>query len=336
MSILFAATYPEKVSSLILGSAFARWFPAPDYPCGDGARQVYASMQEIATHRWGQGATIDWYLPSRSSSLRRARAARPIRAHGDQSQRVPAHDPHDPGDRRPRRAARDPGAHSGDPAPRRPDQPPVLRTLPRLPHRRRPLLRATGRPRPALRSGTGTSTRCSPRSKSSSLPHHHHPHRARMLTTIVFAEAAHDTTAEGGRRPPAARPLTSARLPGSTCALTAAAFATAPKRASWRPSTHPDKQSAVRATIRDDAAALHIQLRAGIHTGEVDIVGDEINGISVHIADRITTLAQPGQILTSRTVKDLLTGSGIAFAKAGAYELAETGDRWPVYVVTGA
>ena len=59
MSILFAATYPEKVSALILGSAFARWFPAPDYPCGQGAEEVYTAMREIATHRWGQGATID-------------------------------------------------------------------------------------------------------------------------------------------------------------------------------------------------------------------------------------------------------------------------------------
>jgi class 3 adenylate cyclase len=88
--------------------------------------------------------------------------------------------------------------------------------------------------------------------------------------------------------------------------------------------------------IRDDSAARGIALRAGIHTGEVDIVGDDINGISVLIADRITALAQQGQILTSRTVKDLLTGSGIAFAEVGAYELAESGDWWPVYAVTGA
>ena len=74
MSILFAATYPEKVSSLILGSAFARWFPAPDYPCGPGAEVVYAAMHEIATDRWGQGATIDWFLPSRASSTRTRQA----------------------------------------------------------------------------------------------------------------------------------------------------------------------------------------------------------------------------------------------------------------------
>ncbi|HTX12989.1 MAG TPA: alpha/beta hydrolase [Solirubrobacteraceae bacterium] len=74
MAILFAATYPEKVSALILGSAFSRWFPAPDYPVGPGPEQVFAAMEEIATHRWGEGATIDWFLPSRSESPEARRA----------------------------------------------------------------------------------------------------------------------------------------------------------------------------------------------------------------------------------------------------------------------
>ena len=69
MSILFAATHPEMVSALILGSGFARWTPAPDYPCGPGAEQVYEAMRDIGMHRWGQGATIDWFLPSRAASL---------------------------------------------------------------------------------------------------------------------------------------------------------------------------------------------------------------------------------------------------------------------------
>jgi pimeloyl-ACP methyl ester carboxylesterase len=68
MSILFAATYPERVISLILGSASARWSPAPDYPCGQGSAEMFQALQEIATHRWGQGATIDWYLPSLAGS----------------------------------------------------------------------------------------------------------------------------------------------------------------------------------------------------------------------------------------------------------------------------
>jgi len=68
MSILFAAAYPERVSALILGSAAARWFPAADYPCGESTEEMYQALREIAVHRWGQGDTIEWYLPSRSGS----------------------------------------------------------------------------------------------------------------------------------------------------------------------------------------------------------------------------------------------------------------------------
>jgi pimeloyl-ACP methyl ester carboxylesterase len=68
MSILFAATYPEQVTALILGSAAARWFPGPDYPCGQAAVVMYESLRDIAAHRWGQGDSIEWYLPSRATS----------------------------------------------------------------------------------------------------------------------------------------------------------------------------------------------------------------------------------------------------------------------------
>jgi DNA-binding SARP family transcriptional activator/pimeloyl-ACP methyl ester carboxylesterase len=67
MSISFAATYPERVTALILGSAAARWFPAPDYPCGEAAVEMYESLRDIAAHHWGRGDSIDWYLPSRAA-----------------------------------------------------------------------------------------------------------------------------------------------------------------------------------------------------------------------------------------------------------------------------
>jgi DNA-binding SARP family transcriptional activator/pimeloyl-ACP methyl ester carboxylesterase len=68
MSVLFAATYPDQVTALILGSAAARWFPAPGYPCGEAAAEMYESLRDIAAHRWGQGDSIEWYLPSRAAS----------------------------------------------------------------------------------------------------------------------------------------------------------------------------------------------------------------------------------------------------------------------------
>jgi DNA-binding SARP family transcriptional activator/pimeloyl-ACP methyl ester carboxylesterase len=68
MSILFAAAHPEQVSALILGSAAARWFPADDYPCGESTEEMYHALHDIAVHRWGQGDSIDWYLPSQAGS----------------------------------------------------------------------------------------------------------------------------------------------------------------------------------------------------------------------------------------------------------------------------
>src|SRR5579863_508851 len=68
MSILFAATYPEQVSGLILGSAAARWFPAADYPCGLSTEEMYQALHDIAGHRWGEGDSIERYLPSQAGS----------------------------------------------------------------------------------------------------------------------------------------------------------------------------------------------------------------------------------------------------------------------------
>jgi DNA-binding SARP family transcriptional activator/pimeloyl-ACP methyl ester carboxylesterase len=68
MSILFAAAHPEQVSALILGSAAARWFPADDYPCGESTEAMYQALHDIAVHRWGQGDSIEWYLPSQAGS----------------------------------------------------------------------------------------------------------------------------------------------------------------------------------------------------------------------------------------------------------------------------
>ena len=89
------------------------------------------------------------------------------------------------------------------------------------------------------------------------------------------------------------------------------------------------------AAVLDDAAALGIQIRAGIHTGEVDLVGDDITGTSVQITDRVAALAGPAEILVSRMVKDLVTGSGISFTERGSHELSGAGDQWPLFAVAG-
>ena len=79
--------------------------------------------------------------------------------------------------------------------------------------------------------------------------------------------------------------------------------------------------------------ALGLQIRAGVHTGEVELVGDVIRGVAVHIGARIAGMADPGRVLVSRTVKDLVAGSGLVFEDAGERELKGVSDRWQLYRV---
>ena len=79
---------------------------------------------------------------------------------------------------------------------------------------------------------------------------------------------------------------------------------------------------------------LGIEVRAGLHTGEVQTVGDQVRGIAVHIGARIGALAGASEVLVSPTVKDLVAGSGLAFEDVGEHELKGIPDRWRLYRVT--
>jgi pimeloyl-ACP methyl ester carboxylesterase len=94
---------------------------------------------------------------------------------------------------------------------------------------------------------------------------------------------------------------------------------------------------AIRAAgrIRSDAAALGLQIRAGVHTGEIERTSDGVRGLAVHIAARIAALAGPGEILVSGTVRDLITGSGIELASRGRRVLKGVPDRRPLFAVRG-
>jgi class 3 adenylate cyclase len=83
--------------------------------------------------------------------------------------------------------------------------------------------------------------------------------------------------------------------------------------------------------ICDGAQALGIEVRAGVHTGEVELRGDDIAGLGVHIASRIEVLAQPGEVLVSRTVTDLVAGSGLDFDDRGEHDLKGVPGRWQLF-----
>jgi class 3 adenylate cyclase/pimeloyl-ACP methyl ester carboxylesterase len=88
------------------------------------------------------------------------------------------------------------------------------------------------------------------------------------------------------------------------------------------------------ATALTEAVGAHdLEIRAGVHTGEVELAGDAVRGLAVHVGARIASLAGPGEVLASSTVKDLVAGSGLAFEDAGEHELKGVPERWRVYRV---
>jgi class 3 adenylate cyclase len=87
-------------------------------------------------------------------------------------------------------------------------------------------------------------------------------------------------------------------------------------------------------TILDSSEQLGIHVRAGVHTGECEVMGDDIGGIAVHIAARVSALAGPNEVLVSRTVKDLVAGSGIGFSDRGTHALKGVPDTWQLYAAT--
>jgi pimeloyl-ACP methyl ester carboxylesterase len=89
-------------------------------------------------------------------------------------------------------------------------------------------------------------------------------------------------------------------------------------------------------SIRDAARALGLQIRFGLHTGELELAGSEIRGIAVHTGARVAAKAGPGEVLASSTVRDLVAGSGLEFEDRGSHELKGVPGEWRLYAVADA
>ena len=79
--------------------------------------------------------------------------------------------------------------------------------------------------------------------------------------------------------------------------------------------------------------SLGIEVRAGLHTGECEVRGDDISGIAVHIGARVSALAGPNDVLVSSTLRDLVIGSGLKFEDRGSYELKGVPGEWRLFAV---
>ena len=86
-------------------------------------------------------------------------------------------------------------------------------------------------------------------------------------------------------------------------------------------------------TIRDELRAMGLEVRVGLHAGEVELRGDDVGGIAVHIGARIAASGEPGDVVVSSTVKDLAAGSNIAFADRGEQDLKGVPGSWRLFAV---
>jgi class 3 adenylate cyclase len=88
--------------------------------------------------------------------------------------------------------------------------------------------------------------------------------------------------------------------------------------------------------IGHSVRSLGLQIRAGLHTGECEVIGDKLGGIAVHIGARVAALAAPDEVLVSSTVKDLVAGSGLRFQDRGAHSLRGVPGEWRLFALEGA
>jgi DNA-binding SARP family transcriptional activator/pimeloyl-ACP methyl ester carboxylesterase len=323
LCLLFAATHPERVSALILGAAAARWKAADDYPCGLGSAAMVEAFEQLSRHGWGTGASVDWYAPSLAGSARtRQRLARWERMSVSPSSLM-----------RMIRMCYAVDVRAVLPAVRVP----VL-IIQRLDDRITPPCHgrylADHLPSPRYFEQPGSHLLWV--GDTDSMFEHidelltgsgQHARSERVLCALLAAS----TTRPGGGRPAspqahaaAARDAISAhggRLLSPADGGVLAAF------------DGPARAIRCAGTLREQATALGIGLRVGIHCGEVDIQDDAASGIAADIATELAALARPGEVLASRTVKDLVAGSGIAFADRGTHRLPGVSDRWPLFAV---
>lgn len=334
LNLLFAATYPDRTAAIVLINTFARIAWAPDYPCGTRP-DVWGVLLERMEQGWGKGVLLSAFAQSLAGDA----AAREWWA-------------------RFQRQAASPGAAVA-----------LMRmtydidTRPILPAIRVPTLilhRAEDRMVPVEHAHY--LARQIPDSKYVELPgkdhffftgdadaflaqieefltgERHAIDSERVLATVLFVDIVGSTERAaqlGDRRwhelldkfySVARRQLE--RFRGREIDTAGDGFFAA--------FDGPARAIRCAAAICSGIRSLGLEVRAGVHTGECEVMGEKIGGIAVHIGARVAGHAGPDEVLVSGTVKDLVAGSGIAFDARGVHALKGVPGEWNLFAVTAA
>jgi class 3 adenylate cyclase len=336
MSILFAATYPERTSALVMYGAYAKRAWAEDYPSGWRDEEWTALFANIEDH-WGtpRGLDLEIWAPSiagdeharaeMAAYLRAAASPGAVRAvmqmnreidvrHVLPAVRVPTLVVHRTGDRNIRieqaryMAERIPGAR--------------LVELPGNDHM----------------AWIGDSDALLDEVEEFLTGVRHGPEPDRVLATVLFTDivGATQRAAEVGDR--SWRELLEAhhsavrrelaRFRGREIDTTGDGFLAA--------FDGPARAVRCASAIVDAVKSLGLAVRAGLHTGECEVIGDKLSGIAVHIGARVAALAAPDEVLVSSTVRDLVAGSGLSFRSRGTHTLRGVPAAWQLFAVDRA
>ena len=332
-SAMFAATYPERTEALILIGTTAKWYPAPDYfPDLESFHQTWRQLDEVAYKRWGEGEFALWTAPSWARSEIHSRMA-PIAERASASPGMvraivdavreydvravlpaisaPTLVLHPRGDVIPIELARDlaeriPGARFVE-----------------MPGDDHIFFAGDWEPFVSEIAAFLTGER-------------HETETARVLKTVLFTDIVGSTKRAAELGDSRWRELLEhhdrvvrgelARFDGRPLKSLGDGFLAA----------FDGPTQAIRCTlaIAEELRQAGLEIRAGIHTGECEAMGEDLGGLAVHIGARIGAAAQPSEVLVSGAVCDLVVGSGVEFADRGAHDLKGVPGSWRLYSVT--
>jgi class 3 adenylate cyclase len=284
MSILFAATYPDRVQALVCSGGMARSTAAPDYPWASPVEALLESGAELISPHWGEGAMIDVGAPSQWNNPESREFFGRLE-----------------------RASASPGMLGA-----------VVRMFFDIDVRDVvPNVRTLGEIEEFL-----TGARQAPEPE-------------RRLATVLFTDIVDSTRTAAELGDQRWREVLEHHQLAVRDALASYDGSEVKSIGDGFLATFDGPGRAIRCAraIVVSSDSLGISVRAGLHTGECEVMGDDIGGIAVHTAARVSALAGPGEVLVSRTVKDLVAGSGIEFSDRGVHSLKGVPDSWQLYAV---
>ncbi len=329
MSVLFTATHPDRVAQLILFGAYARMARAPDYPDG-WTREELAKSFETMVDRWGEGAGVNRFAPSLAEENRAwwASFEREATSPGHIKSVLEVAGAIDVRDILP--MVRVPTlvlSRAGD----------VIVPIAMGRYLADHIEGARFVELPGsdhLPMGDGAE-RLVAELREFVTGERRGPERDRVLGTVLFTDIVGSTERAAELGDAAWRHLLEQHhrivrdrireFRGREIKTTGDGFLAM--------FDGPTRAIRCARETADAVRTLDLQIRAGLHTGECEIMGEDIGGIAVHIASRVAGLAGSGEVLVSRTVKDLSAGSGLAYDDRGVHTLKGIPDEWQLYAV---